>query len=244
MAIFAVQLAQARMTGPNEVFEGRDGFFKRISRKPFRLPQLGGGDTPFGMLHCFTKRFALGQYSQTVAQAAAEARSFFTDIAEIAESNILVSRVAIGVMADSPDKWRPQTHETADHSIPYAAGVVLMYGTIEDEHYEDPYLYDQRLLDLVGRVHALPSDEAARVELEINLCDLEVVLKSGARRSFRVEYHRGQWKNTMTDAEGEEKFRALARRQLAAAQTADLLRQLWALETLPRAGVLVATTRV
>jgi 2-methylcitrate dehydratase len=243
-AIFAVQLAQAGMTGPNEVFEGRDGFFKRINRKPFRLPQLGGGDTPFGMLHCFTKRFALGQYSQTVAQAAAEARSFFADIAEIAEVNILVSRVAIGVMADSPDKWRPQTHETADHSIPYAAGVVLMYGTIEDEHYEDPYLHDQRLLDLVGRVHVLPSDEADRVELEINLCDLEVVLKSGARRSFRVEYHRGHWKNPMTDAEVEEKFRALARRQLAAAQTADLLRQLWALETLPRAGVLVAATRV
>jgi 2-methylcitrate dehydratase len=243
-AIFAVQLAQAGMTGPNEVFEGRDGFFKRINRKPFRLPQLGGGDAPFGILHCFTKRFALGQYSQTVAQAAAEARAFFADIAEIAEVNILVSRVAIGVMADSPDKWRPQTHETADHSIPYAAGVVLMYGTIGDEHYEDPYLRDQRLLDLVGRVHVLPSDEADRVEMEINLCDLEVVLKSGARRSFRVEYHRGHWKNPMTDAEVEEKFRALARRQLAAAQTDDLLRQLWALETLPQAGVLVAATRV
>jgi 2-methylcitrate dehydratase len=243
-AIFAVQLAQAGMTGPNEVFEGRDGFFKRINRKPFRLPPLGSGDPPFGMQHCFTKRFALGQYSQTVAQAAAEARAWSSDIAEIAEVNVLVSRVAIGVMADSPDKWRPQTHETADHSIPYAAGVVLMYGTIEDEHYADPYLHDPRLLDLVSRVHVLPSDEADRVELEINLCDLEVVLRSGARRSFRVEYHRGHWKNPMSDAEVEEKFRALARRQLKAAQTDDLLRQLWALESLPQAGALVAATRV
>jgi hypothetical protein len=48
----------------------------------------------------------------------------------------------------------------------------------------------------------------------------------------------------MTDAEVEEKFRALARRQLSAAQTDILLRQLWALDSLPQAGELIAMTRV
>jgi len=58
------------------VFEGPDGFFKRINRKPFALPKLGGGGEPFGITHCFTKRFTLGQFAQTVAQAAVQARSF------------------------------------------------------------------------------------------------------------------------------------------------------------------------
>ncbi len=242
-AIFAAQLAQNGMTGPNQVFEGRDGFFNRINRKPFRLPKFGGNGEPFGIMHSFTKRFALGQYSQTVAQAAVEARALFTDVSEIEQVNIAVARVAIGVMADSPDKWRPQNHETADHSMPYAAAVALMYGTVEEQHYEDPYLHDPRLLDLVSRVRCLPSDEADRRSKEINLCDFEVVLKSGRRESIRVEYHRGHWKNPMTDAELEEKFRSLARRQLPAAKTDDLLRQLWAVETLPLAGALVAATR-
>ena len=48
----------------------------------------------------------------------------------------------------------------------------------------------------------------------------------------------------MTDAEVEQKFRSLARRQLAGAQTDDLLRQLWALESLPQVGTLIAMTRV
>jgi 2-methylcitrate dehydratase len=243
-AIFAAQLAQSGMTGPNQVFEGPDGFFKRISRKPFALPKLGGAGQSFGMMHCFTKRFTLGQFAQTVAQAAVEARSFFADVGEIEEVNIRVSRKAIAVMADTPDKWRPQTHETADHSMPYAAAVALMYGTVEEQHYEDPYLHDQRLLDLVGRVRCLPSEEADRVEREMNPCDLEIVLKSGQRKNVRVEYHRGHWKNPMTDAEVEEKFRALARRQLPAAQTDTLLRQLWALDSLPQAGELIAMTRV
>jgi 2-methylcitrate dehydratase len=240
-AIFAVELAQAGMTGPNQVFEGRDGFFNRINRKPFQLPQLGA--EPYGIMRSFTKRFALGMYSQTVAQAAVEARAFFADAAEIEQVNIRVSRKAIHIMADSPDKWRPQTHETADHSMPYAAGVALLYGKIEEEYYEDPYLHEPRLLDLVSRIRCLPSEEADRRENEMNLCDLEVVLKSGQSKPVRVEYHRGHWKNPMTDAEVEEKFRALARRQLKAAPTDDLLRQLWALEKLPQAGTLIAMTK-
>jgi 2-methylcitrate dehydratase len=243
-AIFAVQLAQAGMTGPNQVFEGPDGFFKRINRKPFTLPRLGGAGAPFGMMHCFAKRFTLGQFAQTVAQAAVEARSFFASPDEIAEVNIRVSRKAIEVMADSPDKWHPQTHETADHSMPYAAAVALIYGTVEEQHYEDPYLHDQRLLNLVGRVRCLPFDQAERIDPEMNPCDLEIVLKSGARRNVRVEYHRGHWKNPMTDAEVEEKFRSLARRQLTAARTDDLLGRLWGLERLADAGELIAATRI
>jgi hypothetical protein len=48
----------------------------------------------------------------------------------------------------------------------------------------------------------------------------------------------------MTDAEMEEKFRSLARRHLAADKIDALLRQLWTLESIPTAGVLVEMTKV
>ena len=239
-AIFSVQLAQNGMTGPSNVFEGRLGFFNLISRKPTTPLQLG---EPYGIRRAFTKRFPLGQFSQTVAQAAVEARQFFKSPSEIQEVNIWVSRSAIKIMADSPDKWRPQTHETADHSIPYAAGLVLMYGRIEPEYYEDPYLHDQRLLELVSRVKCNPSDEADRNEHEFNLCELEIALKSGDRRAVRVEYHRGHFKNPMTDVEMEEKFRLMAKKQLSADRVDNLLRLLWTLESQPRIDPLIAATR-
>jgi 2-methylcitrate dehydratase len=240
-AIFSAQLAQAGMTGPNNVFEGSYGFFKVMGRKPVSPPQLG---EPFGIRRTFTKRFPLGQFSQTVAQAALEARPFFESLDDIQEINIHVSRSAIKIMADGPDKWRPQTHETADHSIPYAAGLVLLYGNIDPEYYEDPYLHDQRLLGLVSRVKCLPSDEADRTENEFNLCELEVVLTSGARKTVRVEYHRGHFKNPMTDAEMEEKFRLLAQKHLSAARVDNLLRLLWGIESEPQVSAIIAATRV
>jgi 2-methylcitrate dehydratase len=240
-AIFSVQLAQAGMTGPNNVFEGSYGFFKVMGRKQVAQPQLG---EPFGIRRTFTKRFPLGQFSQTVAQAAMEARQFFTSPDDIQEININVSRSAIKIMADGPDKWRPQTHETADHSIPYAAGLVLLYGRIEPEYYEDPYLHDRRLLDLVSRVRCMPSDEADRTENEFNLCELEVVLTSGARKTVRVEYHRGHFKNPMTDAEMEEKFRLLAQKHLSADRVDNLLRLLGNIETEPQVSTIIAAMRV
>lgn len=109
------------------MFEGTYGFFKVMGRKPVAPPALG---EPFGIRRAFTKRFPLGQFSQTVAQAAVEARAFVKDPDDIAEVDIRVSHSAIKIMADGPEKWEPQTHETADHSIPYAAGLVLMYGNI------------------------------------------------------------------------------------------------------------------
>jgi 2-methylcitrate dehydratase len=240
-AIFSAQLAQAGMTGPSQVFEGPLGFFHAITRKPFELPKLG---EPYGIMRAFTKRFPLGQYSQTVAEAAAQSRAFFKSVDEIAEINIRVSQNAIKIMADSPEKWRPQSHETADHSMPYAAAVVLMHGTIDEHYYEDPYLHDERLLALVARVRAIHSPEADLHEKDYNLCDFELVLKSGERKAVRVEYHRGHFKNPMTDAEMEEKFRSLARKQLSAERTDALLRQLWALEDLPKAGALIELTKV
>jgi 2-methylcitrate dehydratase len=240
-AIFAAQLAQNGMTGPGQVFEGRYGFFKVMGRASVQPPQLG---EPYGIRRAFTKRFPLGQFSQTVAQAAMEARPLFKSPNDIQEVNIHVSHSAIKIMADGPDKWRPQTHETADHSIPYAASLVLMYGKIEPEYYEDPYLHDPRLLDLVSRVKILPSDEADRTEQEFNLCELEVVLKSGARQTFRVEYHRGHFRNPMTDAEMEEKFRLMAQKHLGADRVDNLLRLLWGIESVPQVSAVIAATLV
>jgi 2-methylcitrate dehydratase len=240
-AIFSVQLAQAGMTGPNNIFEGSYGFFKVMGRKPVAPPQLG---EPFGIRRTFTKRFPLGQFSQTVAQAAMEARPFVTSPDDIQDVYIHVSRSAIKIMADGPDKWRPQTHETADHSIPYAAGLVLLYGNIDAEYYEDPYLHDRRLLDLVSRVKCIPSDEADRTENEFNLCELEVVLKSGARKTFRVEYHRGHFKNPMTDAEMEDKFRLLAQKHLSAGRVDNLLHLLRGLENEPQVSAVLAATQI
>ena len=70
------------------------------------------------------------------------------------------------------------------------------------------------------------------------------MLKSGQRKSVRVEYHRGHFKNPMTDAEMEEKFRLLAQKHLEADRVDTLLRLLWSIESVPQVSGIIAATRV
>jgi 2-methylcitrate dehydratase len=241
-ALFAVQLAARGMTGPAPIFEGRNGFFRIVSREDLQLALFGGNGQPFQIMKTHLKRFPLGNYSQTVVTAVLEARAQVADIRDIAQVHIHVSKKAISVMADDAEKWRPRNRETADHSMPYVAGVALMFGTVDESHFEEKvFLHDAALLELISRIQCSPSEEADRRDAEINLCEVELILRSGERKSVRAEYWRGHWRNPMSDAEVEEKFRALVGDKLPAARSAALLDQLWNLE---RAGDMATLMRM
>ena len=70
------------------------------------------------------------------------------------------------------------------------------------------------------------------------------ILKSGARKTFRVEYHRGHFKNPMTDVELEEKFRLMAEKYLPSDRVDNLLRLLRGIENEPQASALIKATLV
>ena len=70
------------------------------------------------------------------------------------------------------------------------------------------------------------------------------IWKSGARKTFRVEYHRGHFKNPMTDAEMEEKFRLMAQKHLSADRVDNLLHLLWGIESVPQVSAVIAATLV
>jgi 2-methylcitrate dehydratase len=74
------------------------------------------------------------------------------------------------------------------------------------------------------------------------LCRVTVTTKQGARHAASVEYHRGHWKNPMTDAEVEAKFRKLAGHVLPPARVDALAECLWRLEALPDVGELMKLT--
>ncbi len=243
-ALFAAQMAVRGMTGPSPVFEGRGGYFTAVTRQPFELAPFGGRGGTFRIMDCLNKRYPLGQYSQSVVQAALEARARVSAVRDIVEVQIRTLHTAVEMMAGDPDKWRPANRETADHSMPYTAGVALAYGGIDVRYFDDPYLHDAELLELVSRIKCAVSEEANSREPEAMLCDLDMVLQDGRRESIRVEYHRGHPRNPMSDAELEEKFRALAGAQMPAAQADALLSQIWNLEALADMRALIDLTRL
>ncbi len=232
-AVFAVRLAQRGLTGPEPIFEGEHGFIRAVTGgEPYQLEPFGGEGQPYKIAECSIKRFPLGQYSQTVVQAALEAREQMpaAAVADIATVHILTLQKAIDIMAGDGEKWRPQSRETADHSMPYTTAVALTYGYVHQDHFDERYYRSPELLDLTNRVQVAVSAEANRRAPEAMLCELEVTTRDGQSYTATVPYHKGHYKNPMTDAEVEAKFRSLSEPFIPAAQTDALLERLWHLE--------------
>jgi len=246
--VFAAMLAQRGLTGPTPVFEGEHGFFAAVTRgEPYELEPFGGTHgQPFKIAECSIKRFPLGQYSQTVAQAALEVRNQIPniDVNDIAQVRVRTLQKAIDIMAGDDEKWHPKTRETADHSMPYATAVILKYGALTQHHFDDEYIHDRELLDLVQKVKVEVSEEANRRVPEAMLCDVEVVTRAGRKYSAEVAYHKGHHKNPLTDAEVEDKFRSLAKDLLTPAQTEALLQRLWRLDEAPDVRELMGLMRI
>ena len=241
-AVFATLLAARGLTGPRLAFEGAEGYFNTVCKGARELAPFGGPGRPFKIMECSIKRFPLGQYSQTVVQAALDVRSQLPDVRDIAEVHIRTLQKAITIMAGDPEKWRPTTRETADHSMVYTTGLALMYGTVHQRHFGDEFRTNSELLDLVSRVKVSPWDEADRRAPEAMLCEVTVTTRSGRRYSAEVAYHKGHYKNPLTDAEVEAKFRSLTEDFLSPAQIDRLLVRLWDLENVKDLGEVLRLT--
>lgn len=241
-AVFAAMLAARGMTGPEPVFEGVGGYFKAVTHGPFRLAGLGGREHPYKILECSIKRFPLGLYSQTVVEAALEARRQVRSVEDIAEVQIETGTTAVRLMAGDPEKWRPGTRETADHSMPYTVAVALIHGAVEERHFNDACRRDEGILALTQRIKVKATDEADRRMPEAMLCRLKIITTAGQSCESTVEYHKGHWRNPMSESEIEAKFRPLAGKVLDAGKTDRLLSALQDLERLSIGSAIVRLT--
>ncbi len=244
-AVFAAMLAARGMTGPSPIFEGVGGYFKAVARKTFALDTLGGKNgAPFKIMECLIKRFPLGQYSQTVCEAALQMREKVSSPDDIAEIQIETVTTAIVLMADTPEKWEPPNRETADHSMPYTVAVALIHGDVQEEHFDDAHVFNPAIRALTRKIKIKPSAEADKHMPHAMRCYFKLITKDGKEFSTVVDHHKGHWKNPMNEAELEKKFRTLAKKVLPDERVNTLLQTLWKLEDVADAGEVLKLTVV
>jgi 2-methylcitrate dehydratase len=128
--------------------------------------------------------------------------------------------------------------------MPYSTAVALMYGTIEPRHFSPEYRQDPKLMALVQKVSVGASEEANRRAPEAMLSIVDVVTTEGKHLRAEVPYHRGHYKNPMSDEEIETKFRRLAEEWLTSRQIDDLLDRLWHLEQVGDIGEVIRMAKI
>ena len=247
--VFAAMLARREMTGPPEVFTGSHGFFAGVTGEPVDLETLAledGNGRVFRLMESRFKRFPAGFVSQTAIEGAMEARDALgiADAGDIAHVHIRTFESGKRIMAGDPTRWRPETRETADHSIPFVVACALRFGTLEPAHFEDDVLHDPALLDLMQRIEVVqdPECDAAWPEAILNI--LTVRTSDGGQHTASVPYYTGHFKKPMSDSDVEDKFRRLTTGLLDESRQRAALDRIWHLDEETDLGRVMASLAI
>jgi len=119
-----------------------------------------------------------------------------------------------------------------------------MYGSVEIKHFDDKYLFNPDLLDLVQKIKVEETEECDNLYPNAMANRVELITKSGKKFSELVQYHRGHQKNPLTDEEIEQKFTSLASDLLTPAQRKQVLSLVWNLEQVDNIGEVMRSVTV
>src|SRR5437016_9850119 len=214
--VFSALLARAGMTGPGPIFEGQMGFEKQLGvslgnvGEKFAIPFPKTGDGPAAMiLNTSIKYWPAEYHSQSAIEAALSLRKQIDQLAEVKSVTIESHDAAVDIIGSEPEKWRPATRETADHSLPYITAIALIDGEITNKQFEPERFKDPEVWKFLENVKVERNAELSAMYPDAVGNIVHVDLADGRRLTRRVDYPLGNAKNPLKDSEVEEKFSAL-----------------------------------
>jgi 2-methylcitrate dehydratase len=236
--VFAAILAAEGMTGPAPIFEGELGLMKLVLRTDFTVAPMGGetSGSDFMLPKTYIKFWPVEYHAQSAVEATMNLRPQIGDWRNVKAVDIHTFDAAVDIIGKDPEKYRPKTRETADHSMPYCVAVALMEGEVGLHSFDDAHLANSDLIALTNKVK-LHRDAACNAGYPKGIPNrVTVTLADGRQLVNEVAYPRGHSGNPMTDAEVANKFRMIVEPRYGKERADQILKTCWELEKLANAG--------
>src|SRR5207302_10764696 len=149
--VFAALLAREGMTGPAPIFEGEMGVEKQLGVSLGNVGEKFRG-APAMILKTSIKYWPAEYHSQSAIEAALFLRSQIDDLSKIKGVVIESHDAGVDIIGSEPEKWKPKTRETADHSLPYITAIALIDAEVTDRQFGPQRFKDPEVWK-IGRAH-------------------------------------------------------------------------------------------
>lgn len=214
--VFAALMAEQGYSGTEAVFEGKEGLMDVFGPDWDREKLLGGLGEKFKILECSMKAFPTEALTHTHLSCTLKVVTE-NDISydQIEEVRITTIARACDILFD-PHKYRPDSRETADHSLPYCVAACLVDHKITTQSFSDEKLKDPRIWEVIDRIKGEASQEFEQMFPAKQPSRVVVTTKDGRRFEEYLEYPKGDPREPMTMEDLENKFNALSAKLLSA----------------------------
>lgn len=221
--VFAADLARRGMTGPYEIFEGPKGLMKQLAIPDAKNVKLGeAGD--YMIDRTYIKFWPAEYHSQSAIDAALQLRREIKG-RQIAKIHIGSFEAGVSIIGSEPEKLRPTSRETADHSMFYCVAAALIDGDVTLATFDEERLADPQVLSLIDKTTIVEDPKLNAGYPKGIPNDVTLTFTDGGSVNKRVDYPRGHAENPMTDDEVIAKFRRLAQGVVSDATAARIVEQ-------------------
>lgn len=227
--VYSALLARAGMTGPAPIFEGQMGFEKQLGVALGNVGERFKG-APAMILNTSIKYWPAEYHSQSAIEAALFLRKSIVDLAEVKGMTIESHDASVDIIGSEPEKWKPETRETADHSLPYITAIALIDGEVTEKQFQPKRFTDPKIWKFLENVKVERNAELSGMYPGAVANIVHVDLADGKRLTKRVDYPLGHAKNRLKDPEVEGKFRALVEPKLGADRAQKIVDLVWKLD--------------
>src|SRR5438105_2080098 len=241
--VYSTLLARAGMTGPAPIFEGQMGFEKQLGVSLGNVGEKFKG-APAMILNTSIKYWPAEYHSQSAIEAALSLRKEISDVAQVKSMTIESHDASVDIIGSEAEKWKPETRETADHSLPYITAIALIDGEVTEKQFQPERFTDPKIWKFLEDVKVERNAELSAMYPGAVANIVHVDLAGGQRLTKRVDYPLGHAKNPLEDFEVEKKFLSLVERTFTRDHAAKIIEHVWSLDEQKDVHHLMKLTRV
>jgi len=229
--VFAALMAKRGYTGTEAVFEGKEGFMdcflgynvKEQNVEPLSMKGrdgvsewkwnveklIGGLGESYKIMECGMKAFPTEALTHTHLSATLKV---------VTKNNITydqIENVTLTTLAQAydilfdPHKYRPESRETADHSLPYCIAAALVDHKVTTQSFSEEKLKDPRIWEVIDKIKGEPSQEFEKMFPVKQPSKVVVKTKDGREFSEYLEFPKGDPREPMTIEDLDNKFKGL-----------------------------------
>lgn len=252
--VLAALMAKKGYTGTEEVFEGKEGFMdcffgwdsKNKKLDPVRMngrqsldewkwdvqKLVGGLGNSFKILECGMKAFPTEALTHTHISATLDVvKNNGIEYDQIDSVTITTIARACDILFD-PQKYRPQSRETADHSLPYCIAAAIVDKNITTQSFDENKLNDPRIRYVIDKIKGEASVEFEKMFPEKQPSKVKIKLNDGRVFEKQLDYPKGDPREPMSIDDLAVKFNSLSSSLLSQKRQKEIMEMIFNCESL------------
>ncbi|MFP4632583.1 MAG: MmgE/PrpD family protein [Halobacteriales archaeon] len=208
-AVVACELAAEGLHGPSPIFEGEFGFYNQLTGEfTLDVDGFGGRDGDWKINETYVKYYPVEYHAQAAVNIVMDVVDE-VDVDDIERIENETYEAAVSIISKDPQKWDPETRETADHSMPYCIARAFIDGEMTLDQFSLDKVRGEDVRELMDRIEITENESYTEAYGE-SFPHRMVVHADGETIEREVEYPKGHPGNPLSNEELEAKFEECA----------------------------------